>query len=263
MFAKKSLGQNFLNSTPALHKMVAAADVQKSDIVLEVGPGKGALTRVLLETGAHVIAVEKDDRLIPILQETFKRQIDDGQFVLHHGDILTTDPAELGLKEHQFKIIANIPYYITGQFFKKFFSESLQPSVLVVLVQKEVAERIMARDGKESVLSLSVKVYGKPLYIGTVLRGSFFPAPNVDSAILAVTDITRKNLTDVSEKRFFEVIKAGFAHKRKQLLGNLKAFGNEKIAQLFEKQKLPLDCRAEDLKLEDWLVLTSSLKDQG
>jgi 16S rRNA (adenine1518-N6/adenine1519-N6)-dimethyltransferase len=259
MFAKKSLGQNFLNSPGAITKMIAGGAVTKDDTVLEVGPGKGVLTRALLDTGATVIAVEKDDRLIATLQETFAKEIITKKFTLIHGDGLEINPKDVGLVEHQYKVIANIPYYITGAFFKKFFSEVIQPSTLVVLIQKEVAERIMVRDGKESILSLSVKIYGTPVYVGTVVRGSFFPIPNVDSAILAVTDISKKNFSKISEQLFFDLVKTGFAHKRKKLLGNLRdLFSEEKLNTVFEKINLSKDIRAEDLQLSDWITLAIS-----
>lgn len=265
LFAKKSLGQNFLNSPGAIKKMVAGADVQPGDVVLEVGPGKGVLTRALLDAGAEVIAIEKDDRLITTLNETFKKEIADKKFVLVHGDALLIDPATLttatgtSLKEHHFKIIANIPYYITGAFFKKYFSEVIQPSTLVVMVQKEVAERI-ARDPKESILSISVKVYGIPHYIDTVIRGSFFPIPNVDSAILSVTEISKKNFIGFSDEQFFEIVKTGFAHKRKKLLGNLRElFEDERLISVFTTNGLSTNIRAEDISLEQWISLVQTL----
>ncbi len=260
--AKKSLGQNFLNSPGALTKMIAAANVQKTDTILEVGPGKGALTKALLETGATVIAIEKDDRLIAPLQEKFAPEIATGKLTIIHADILTFDPKVFGLEEHAYKVIANIPYYITGALFERFFSQVIQPSCLVVMVQKEVAERITTTD-KENILSLSVKVYGTPKYISTVVRGSFFPIPNVDSAILAVTNISKErfNKNPEFEQLFFRVVKAGFAHKRKKLWGNLKnsGFVEENLATAFQKIGLSQDVRAEDVSLQQWLTISQSL----
>ena len=256
MLAKKSLGQNFLNSPGAIVKMIAGADVQAGDVVIEVGPGKGVLTRALLEAKATVTAIEKDDRLIAVLNETFAQEITSKKFTLVHGDALLIDPATLGVKEHQYKVIANIPYYITGAFFKKYFSEVIQPSTMVVMVQKEVAERVMARDNKESILSISIKVYGVPHYVATVVRGSFFPTPNVDSAILAVTGISKNNFVGISEDRFFEILKTGFAHKRKKLLGNLRElFSQDALITLFKTCSLSEDIRAEDLSLDQWVAL--------
>lgn len=163
MKAKKSLGQNFLNSPSAVRSIITAGQVGKTDVVLEIGPGKGVLTKELLKTGAKVVAIEKDDRLIIFLSELFASEIDSGQFVLIHADILDLVSMDsmsqhlseiLGLK---YKIIANIPYYITGEIIKRFHTTPKNPILMVLLVQKEVADRIIANDGKESVLSISVK----------------------------------------------------------------------------------------------------------
>ena len=189
--AKKSLGQNFLKSKKALFAMIEAGKVSAGDIVLEIGPGQGALTEKLLETGADVIAIEKDDRLIAILEEKFAEAIQDGALRLVHADVLEEDIAALGLKNNKYKLIANIPYYITGQIFRKFLSGNIQPSKLVMMVQKEIADRIIARDGKESLLSLSVKAYGTPKKIMKVEKENFSPQPKVDSAILLVDNISK------------------------------------------------------------------------
>ncbi len=155
VFAKKSLGQNFL-ITPRIVEMIAlAVDIQPGDTVVEIGPGKGALTRELLKAGGRVVAVEKDDRLIPILREMFKKEISEGQLALIHKDVMEIDGAELeSIVGQSYKVIANIPYYITGQLIRTFLSRSHQPSIMILMVQKEVANRTIARDGKESILSL-------------------------------------------------------------------------------------------------------------
>ncbi len=181
--AKKSLGQNFLKSKTALLAMVKAGEITKKDLVLEIGPGQGALTEKLLETGAKVIAVEKDDRLIEVLEEKFANESASGQFRLVHGDILDVDLNSLNLAPYTFKLIANIPYYITGLIFRKFLEEGPQPEKIVILVQKEIADRIVARDGKESLLSISIKVYGLPKKIMKVEKENFSPKPKVDSGL--------------------------------------------------------------------------------
>ena len=254
---KKSLGQNFLNSDGALDAIIEAGKVTKGDVVLEIGPGKGALTKRLLKTGAKVIAIEKDDRLIPELQEIFAKEIKSKQLKLIHADILEFDVKSYLLNVTSYKLIANIPYYITGEITRKFLSGDSQPSLMVVLVQKEVAERIIAKDKKESILSISVKVYGEPKYIQTVKAGSFFPPPKVDSAILLIDNISKKNFKNsTDEKRFFEIVKAGFAHKRKTLSGNLKQIiSKEKLAELGINEEE----RAENLTLTEWLKLTNNL----
>ena len=259
ILAKKSLGQNFLKNEGVLQKIADAGDISTSDIVLEVGPGEGALTEKLLEKGGEVIAVEKDHRLISILQERFADKIKAGKFEIFEGDILETDASKWGIADGKFKIVANIPYYITGQFFRKFLSGPIKPTKMVILVQKEIAERIVARNGKESMLSISVKAYGEPKIVAKVSKGSFVPAPKVDSAVILIDNISAKRFTNakVAEEKFFEVLHAGFAHKRKILLGNLKALGiSEKD---FEKCHLNTKTRAEDLKIEDWIKLVQNI----
>jgi 16S rRNA (adenine1518-N6/adenine1519-N6)-dimethyltransferase len=233
MYKKKSLGQHFLNNRHYLNMVADAADIKKGETILEIGPGEGALTEVLLERGAKVFAVEKDSRLIALLQEKFK----DKNFIVIEGDALEYQP-----KFKKYKVVGNIPYYITGTLFKKFLSGKLQPSLLVFLIQKEVAERI-ARSKKESILSLSVKAYGAPTYIKTVPAGAFAPPPKVDSAILKISDISRKNFANAThEKKFFELIKKAFAGKRKMLRSTLGIDSTQ---------------RPEDLALEQWLELAS------
>jgi len=167
MQKKKSLGQHFLKNPYYLGLVADAAHIQKGETVLEIGPGEGTLTEVLLDRGARVITVEKDSRLIPLLREKFKH-FDSSKFQVVEGDALDLEIAKL--KIENFKLIGNIPYYITGALFKKFLTAPHQPSTLVFLIQKEVAERI-ARSAKESILSLSVKAYGTPKYIKTVPAG--------------------------------------------------------------------------------------------
>jgi 16S rRNA (adenine1518-N6/adenine1519-N6)-dimethyltransferase len=261
--AKKSLGQNFLKSKKALLAMIEAGEINPFDTVLEIGPGQGVLTEKIIETGAKVIAVEKDDRLIGLLNEKFATENQNGQFNLIHGDILELDLNLLGLINNNYKLIANIPYYITGLIFRKFLSGNIQPSKIVIMVQKEIADRIIARDGKESLLSLSVKAYGNTKKVMKVEKENFSPMPKVDSAILLVDNISKvffheksNDLVagkEMSEKDFFEVIKAGFAHKRKMLIANLKEkFGKNDLQKIFQDLKISEKARSEDLKLDDW-----------
>ena len=269
--AKKSLGQNFLKSKTALLAMIKAGEINSADIVLEIGPGQGALTEKILETGAIVIAVEKDDRLIEILNKKFGKERENGQFTLIHGDILELDLNKIGLKNHTFKLIANIPYYITGLIFRKFLSGDIQPKKLVIMVQKEIADRIIARDGKESLLSLSVKAYGDVKKVMKVEKENFSPKPKVDSAILLIDNISRDFFNGISEEKFFEIIKIGFAHKRKMLIANLKEkfglpaapcsaqVGKNDLQKIFRDLKIPEKSRSEDLKLENWKELVKKL----
>jgi 16S rRNA (adenine1518-N6/adenine1519-N6)-dimethyltransferase len=263
--AKKSLGQNFLKSKEALLMMCQAGEVKNGDTVIEIGPGKGALTEKLLERASKVIAIEKDRDLIDLLNEKFAEEAQNGKFVLINQDILDFDPKDYELSEGKYKIVANIPYNITGLIIKKFLSEVNRPSNMTLLVQKEVAERIVARDNKESILSLSVKAYGEPKYMMKVHKRFFSPSPKVDSAIISIKNISQKYFaTKDEEGRFFEIIKAGFLHKRKVLSKNLEDItkNKEKIKELFKKLNLSEKVRAEDLKFGDWIVINKELTDK-
>ncbi len=257
MRAKKSLGQNFLNSKTVAQDIVRAAELVPTDTVLEIGPGKGFLTEGLLVSGAHIIAVEKDDRMIPLLQEKFAEEIANKKFTLIHGDIVELlEKGTLSLPQH-YKLVANIPYYITGFILRAFLETKSKPERIILMLQKEVADRIVARDKKESILSIAIKAYGTPRIVKKVPARYFTPAPNVDSAVLAITNISNKNFPDTaSEKRFFEIMKAGFAHKRKQLAGNLKNTFGEHTRTLLEQAGVPRNIRAEDITLQQWLKLS-------
>jgi 16S rRNA (adenine1518-N6/adenine1519-N6)-dimethyltransferase len=260
--AKKSLGQNFLKSEPALKMMCEAGDVMSDDIILEIGPGKGALTKKLLAISSHVLAIEKDNELFEFLKEKFESEIKSGALRLIHGDILNLEVKDFGLKKNEYKIIANIPYNITGAIFKKFLSNETQPKTMVLLIQKEVAERIVARDGKESILSLSVKAYGEPCYKMKVGKRFFSPAPKVDSAIIAINNISKKYFkSEIEELNFFKIIKAGFAHKRKVLRKNLEILEKHsgQVDKILEKLKINPKSRAEDIKFEIWLEIYRGL----
>jgi 16S rRNA (adenine1518-N6/adenine1519-N6)-dimethyltransferase len=268
MKAKKSLGQNFLKSEPALRKIVEAGEIEPDNIILEIGPGKGALTKKLLEKAGLVIAVEKDYELFLFLKEKFAKEIQNKKLKLLNEDILKFSVSQTllsflnglaggGTQETEdlrktpkvsgFKIIANIPYNITGAILKKFLTEKHQPERMVLMVQNEVAKRIVASDKKESILSISVKAYGEPKMIMKVPARYFSPAPKVDSAVILIKNISREKFLKISEEKFWEIVKIGFAHKRKKLSGNLKGI-------LSISPELG-DKRAEDLTLEDWLTL--------
>lgn len=263
------MGQNFLKSKEALFKMCEASKLNDSDIVVEIGPGKGALTEKLLERVGQIIAVEKDNDLVEILNEKFSEEIKNKKLILLNEDILDFDPLPLlrgGLgrgelrreETTQYKIVANIPYNITGLIIRRFLSEVSKPISMTLLVQKEVAERIVARDNKESILSLSVKAYGEPKYIMKVHKRFFSPEPKVDSAIIHIDNISNKYFKNDEEDTFFQLIKAGFAHKRKVLRKNLEELGLklEKIDEIFKKLGINEKSRAEDIKLDKWTEMS-------
>ncbi len=329
LIAKKSLGQHFLHSPSALKKIIDAATIKTGELVLEIGPGTGILTTELLKTGAHVIAIEKDDRAISLLQEKFKKECvrDDkdglsGKLTLIHGDILELEQKEwvkkeifggegrvgvtknprsqlvtsgftdtTHLTEGNYAIVANIPYYITGAILRKFLENSPRPNRMILLVQKEVAERMVGRGNsqgkrssgqgkprpkKESLLSISVKAFGTPRIVAIVPRGAFVPPPTVNSAIIAIENISNKNFLENTQnstkngspepsiERFFDILHAGFAHKRKVLIRNLEntkggifsgPSGHAKLQKIWTDMKLSEKIRAEDVTLDQWLEI--------
>jgi 16S rRNA (adenine1518-N6/adenine1519-N6)-dimethyltransferase len=275
--AKKSLGQNFLHAPHIVGAMVHAARVDEAAkegaMILEVGPGKGVLTEALLASSAHIVAVEKDDRAIPFLQEKFAGSIASGKLELIHGDIL--DIEKIGqvdfLKKNagnsKYIVVANIPYYITGELLRMFLESERQPARMVLMVQKEVADRIVTRgdngrlDGKESILSISVKVFGEPKYIVTVPAKNFRPEPNVDSAVILIDNISRAFFDNMALNMdnkeivasFFKLVKTGFAHKRKVLIGNLsQIIPRDVLENLWTTCGFNPKVRAEEISVENW-----------
>ncbi len=257
MNCKKSLGQHFLKNKNIAERIAETADIKKNDVILEVGPGKGVLTSFLLQKSEHVIAVEKDKNLIDFLMDKFKN---DHNLKIVHDDILKFKPQNFSLKPRKYKIVANIPYYITSRFLKQFLESEYQPSLMVLMVQKEVAERIIARNKKESLLSISVKVYGKPKIIIKVPAGNFTPEPKVDSAIIVIENISKDffKKNKIKETKFFSLLKLGFSHKRKLLKNNLN-FRTCDVRNIFKKCKIPPLARAEELSLEDWKCLYQTI----
>lgn len=261
--AKKSLGQNFLKNEAIIDKICLAAALTPTDTILEIGPGQGALTKKLVPQSGKTIAIEKDDQLFALLNTLFAREHATGAFELIHGDVMEFNP-ETVIHAPSYKLVANIPYNITGAIIEKFLSCSFQPEMMVLMVQKEVADRIVAKDkktgnsGKESILSIAVKAYGNPEYITTVKAGNFNPVPKVDSAVIRISSISRKNfLSKHHEEVFFQVMKAGFAHKRKTLAGNLKnILEPELVIEALSSCAIAEKSRAEDLGISDWLSLS-------
>ena len=266
MKAKKSLGQNFLKSRAVLGMILRSADVVEGDTVLEIGPGKGVLTAELLGAvgkKGKVIAVEKDCRMIDFLKEKFAKEIKSEKLILVHDDILNFDIQNYISHTTPYTLVANIPYYITGQIFKKFLQSEKQPERMVLMVQKEVAKRIIAQDKKESILSISVKVFGTPKYIQTVPARCFSPAPKVDSAILLIENIHNPFLSRAGPRtkiyscpgpdlgqEFFEILKKAFSSKRKLLKNNLSCDD-----ALLKKCGISPNARAENLSVENWMCL--------
>lgn len=247
------LGQHFLVGAWAARKLTQAADISANDTVLEIGPGTGALTRELLTTDAHVIAIEKDPSLHERLRKSFIAEIESGQLTLIENDVRNFNPRNCGLRASGYILAANIPYYITGEIIRTFLSSDTPPRTIALLVQKEVAQRIIAK--KESILSLSVKAYGTPQIVAKVARGNFSPPPSVDSAILLISDISKGFFEEVPENLFFNVVRAGFSSKRKLLASNLSSnfgFTKPEIFDVLKTCGIEEKARAEDVTLFQW-----------
>jgi len=242
--------------------IAAAGEIKAGDVVVEIGPGKGTLTKALLDAGACVKAIEKDDRLIPVLERMFEKEIRDGSLEVIHGDVMDMRAEDvLRIQANEYKVIANIPYYITGQIIRTFLSTEKKPSLMVLMVQKEVANRIIARDEKESILSLSVKAYAVPELVVSVARGNFFPIPNVDSAVIKLKNISSPFENVTEEGAFFEIIKAGFSQKRKKLIKNLEAVAEkETLEKIFKGMGIEENTRAEDIALSQWIELARRMR---
>jgi len=264
LWAKKSLGQHFLNSNHVLSQIIEAGNIKNGEKVLEIGPGTGFLTTALLKTGANVVAIEKDIRAIDLLKEKFQNEIKERRLEIVHADILEDDVENQNnsfISKESYSIIANIPYYITGAILEKFLEKGPRPTKMVLLVQKEVAERIIARDQKESVLSISVKAFGTPSIVAKVSRGAFTPPPSVDSAILLIENISNQHFIEknVDISTFFEIVKIGFAHKRKYAIRNLEAkIEKIKLDRIWSELKLNPKIRAEEISITSWFDIAKN-----
>lgn len=242
--AKKSLGQNFLVNPGVLDKVVKAAELDKDDIAIEVGPGTGVLTEKLSEKVRRVISVEKDRRLIEGLENKFAGS----NVEIVEADVLKFNPGSYPLMAGGYKIIGNIPYYITSHLLKTIFEKWPRPELVVLMVQKEVAQRIVTKPPHMNLLALSVQFYAEPKIISYVSRGSFRPIPKVDSAIILLTSKI-KTADEKQKEQFFKIIKRAFAGKRKQLKNTVGL-------ELLNKAGIKPESRPEELTLEDWLKLS-------
>ncbi len=256
---RKSLGQNFLQDPSSLEKIVAAAEVTRSDTVLEIGPGLGALTRHLAVAAKQVIAVELDGRLLPALQETITGY---SNIKVVQGDILEVSPAEI-VSVPDYIVVANIPYYITSALLRHLLETTPRPRRVVLTVQKEVAERICAAPGDLSMLALSVQVYGEPRIAARIPAGAFHPAPKVDSAVVRIDLFPAPFIPYTLLDSFFVLAKAGFSQKRKKLRNSLSAGMKKSPAEIegiLRSAGIDPQRRAETLSLEEWRELTARMK---
>ena len=256
--AHKGLGQNFLQDPMALEAIVAVAEIQATDTVLEIGPGLGSLTRYLAVSAREVIAVELDEKLSPPLK-TVLSPYQNVQVI--QGDILKLSPQDL-IAENDYLVVANIPYYITSAVIRHLLESESKPRRIVLTIQKEVAGRICARPGDMSLLALSVQVYGSPRIAAYIPAEAFFPAPKVDSAVLVVdiypTPLIKQDLLSV----FFKLVKAGFSQKRKTLRNSLSSglhISPTQAAELLSRTDIDPQRRAETLSLDEWERLAETM----
>ena len=261
---RKRLGQNFLTDPVALARIVAAADLSTSDLVVEVGAGAGTLTRPLAEQAGRVLALELDDQLVALLRDEMAG-LHNVEIV--HGDVLRFSSPEL--IHRGYKVVGNLPYYITSAVLRRFLEKMPRPRLLVVTVQREVAERILAEPGKMNLLAVSVQFYGQPRMVARIPAGSFYPAPKVDSAVVRI-DVGEGPAVALGEGAdeagFFRAVRAGFSQKRKKLRNSLSAGLRLKPVQASESlEQAGVDPgrRAETLSLQEWASVTQVLHQRG
>jgi len=256
VYPSKGLGQNFLIDNSVLKKIIKAAELTKKDVILEIGPGIGNLTRELAHKAKRIIAVEKDPKLARILKETLK-EFKNIQII--QGDILKIQDTRYKIQD-TYKIVANLPFYIAAPVFRKFLEScKVQPCTMTLMVQKEVAQRICASPAKMNLLAVSVQFYAEPEIISYVSKKSFWPEPKVDSAILKITPSGKKStIVGILPEEFFRVVKAGFSQPRKMLINNLSAKLRVKkglIREILQKNHINPAQRPETLTIKDWVQI--------
>ena len=262
--ARKSLGQHFLVDEAAVKQIIKAAELTVKDTVVEVGPGLGIMTGELAKGVGRVIAIELDSQLADILTEIYTNSVN---VEIIQGDVLLTDPSSLvGVNgTRDYKVVANLPYYITSAVIRHFLEAQIKPERLVLMTQKEVAEQITAQPGAMSLLSVSVQVYGKPQIVDIVPADSFFPKPNVDSAILRI-DVYPQVQGDLHDMEgFFTIVKAGFSANRKQIVNPLShqlARDRANIISILEKAGIDFHRRAETLAVGEWKRLFETFESE-
>lgn len=257
--AKKSLGQHFLVDENVLEQVLSAAALDKEDVVVEVGPGLGVLTRKLASVAGSVVAVELDHRLVGIL----KRKLASCSNVkVIQGDILNLSPASLigdlcgeDNPMSKYKVVANLPYYITSPILRHFLQAAAKPSLMVIMVQKEVGEAIAARPGKMRLLAVSVQLFSRPTIVASVPACSFRPVPKVESLILRL-DVYQKPLVKTADiAGFLDIVSCGFHAPHKQLQNSLAhalALPSAQVATLLSQMEIDAKRRAETLTIEEW-----------
>ncbi len=258
LWAKKSLGQNFLVDEKALEAILEAAELRPEDQVVEVGPGTGLLTEMLIEKAARVTAIELDGDMVGVLKDRFKKA--------ENLEIVQGDVLKFPISNFQFpsyKLVANIPYYITSPLIKHFLHATCPPSLMVLLVQKEVAEKICGKGGK-TLLSVQIEVFGQPELVALVRSNCFHPAPKVDSAILRIRPYAQPLVPAERQPAFFRLVQFGYSQKRKKLSNTLAAglhLKSSEAAERMEKAGIDPNLRAEHLGVGEWLRLCEAFAD--
>jgi 16S rRNA (adenine1518-N6/adenine1519-N6)-dimethyltransferase len=266
----KALGQSFLVDQTVLRRIAAAADLSSSNVVLEIGAGTGALTQELARKAGHVIALELDQQLIPVLKEELSEF---ENVTVVHGDVLALDPTELidearqklGIPDASYEVVGNLPYYITSAILRHLLEARRRPDVMVVTVQYEVARRIVAKPGDMSVLAVSVQFYGEPELLFRIKSGSFYPTPKVDSGVVRIDVHPSPPLAKDRVDTFFKVVRAGFSQRRKQLHNALNAGLGESVskdeaAHRLDQAGVDHRRRAQTLSVEEWIAVTDALE---
>jgi 16S rRNA (adenine1518-N6/adenine1519-N6)-dimethyltransferase len=258
----KSLGQNFLVEPVILERIVDAAELSCQDTVLEIGAGLGTLTEYLAQQAGHVVAVEIDKHLLPILRSVM-RPLENVTIV--EGDILALQPSDLiDVPSERYQVVANLPYYITSAVLRHLLESDLKPQRMVLTVQREVADRITAEPGDMSLLAVSVQFYGSPQTLFRIKPGSFYPSPSVESAVLRIDVHPRPTVEVPDGETFFRVVRAGFAQRRKQLHNTLSAslqLSSDEVSARMEDVGIDSRRRAQTLSLEEWGAVTRALSE--
>ncbi len=253
LWAKKTLGQYFLVNREILKFIIKAAELSKNDYVIEVGAGLGTLSLEILETGAKLLAVEKDRDIIDVLKKNTKKYED---IQILEADILKLSNEDLGIyKGLKYKVVANLPYYITSPVLQYFLEKEEKPQELVLMVQREVAKRITAGPGNLSILAISIQIYGKPEIVCEASRSNFFPEPQVDSTVIKITPYGKLFFDIKNKKLFFQIVKAGFGERRKQLHNSLAGgldLPESDIKKMLDAANVNPTWRAENLSIPDW-----------
>jgi len=252
----KRLGQVFLKNRSYLKDLLEAGKIQKDDLVVEIGGGQGILTEALAKTGADIVSIERDRGLTKGLKEKFE---DFPNVKIIQGDIrdILRD-SNNDIYNRRYKVVANIPYYLTSYLLRLLLESQNPPTLIVLMIQKEVAERIIAKPPKSNLLAVSIQYFGEPRVVKIVPRSAFWPQPKIDSAIIQIIP----NNLEKDKEKFFKLAQAGFSHPRKLLISNLckKLNTKREVAySAFQKLGIPLNSRGQDLTLKNWLDLRQEL----